>query len=323
MNLEFAHASPPSRRAVLALGTGAALAATPAASGGTAYAAAPAATHPRGAASVPRGGGTAARDLRTLEREHGVRLGVFARNARTGRTLCHRADERFAMCSVFKTLAAAAVLRDLDRDGTFLAERVRYSQKTVTGSGYAPVTGKPENLAGGMTIAQLCAAAVGESDNAAGNLLLRALGGPRTITRFCRSIGDPTTRLDRWEPDLNSAEPWRATDTTSPRAVGTTYGRLLLGDVLTPGDQRLLTGWLTANTTDGERFRAGLASDWILADKTGGGAAYGVANDVGVVQAPGGAPLILSVLSTQKAVDGPTDNEVVARTAAIVAAALV
>ncbi|WP_329455929.1 class A beta-lactamase [Streptomyces sp. NBC_01497] len=311
-----------SRRAVLALGTGAALAAALTASGGTAYAGTTTGTTGPAVPPPLRAGDAVGGQLRALEREHGVRLGVFARNARTGRTVAYRADERFAMCSVFKTLAAAAVLRDLDRDGAFLARRIHYTQKTVTDSGYAPVTGEPENLAHGMTVAHLCAAAVGQSDNAAGNLLLRALGGPTAITRFCRSLGDRRTRLDRWEPALNSAEPWRVTDTTSPRAVGTTYGRLLLGDVLAPAGRRLLTGWLIANTTDGERFGAGLPGDWTLADKTGGGDAYGVANDVGVVRAPGGAPLLLSVLSTQKRVDGPTDNAVVARTATIVAAAL-
>jgi beta-lactamase class A len=130
---------------------------------------------------------------------------VFARNTATNQTVLYRANERFPMCSVFKALAAAAVLRDLDHDHEFLAKRIRYTDKDVADSGYTPITGRPENLANGMTVEQLCAATVSHSDNAAGNLLLRELGGPTAITRFCRSIQDPTTRLDRWEP-LNSAE---------------------------------------------------------------------------------------------------------------------
>ncbi|WP_345655854.1 class A beta-lactamase, partial [Streptomyces tremellae] len=260
--------------------------------------------------------------LREVERRRGVRLGVFARDTRTGRTVAHRADERFAMCSVFKTLATAAVLRDLDHDGSYLARRVHYSRELAEASGGAPVTGKPENLAHGMTVAQLCAAAVSVSDNAAGNLLLRALGGPSAVTRFARSVGDTRTRLDRWEPRLNTAEPWRVTDTTSPRAIGTTYGRLVLGSVLTPADRRLLTGWLVANTTDGERFGKGLPADWVRADKTGTGTGYGAADDVGVVQPPGGAPIVLSVLSSRPERDAPMDEPAIARAAAIVAAAL-
>ncbi|MET8474368.1 class A beta-lactamase [Streptomyces sp. NPDC006422] len=233
-----------------------------------------------------------------LERRHGARLGVYAHDLGTGRTVRHRADERFPMCSTFKTPAVAAVLRDLDRDGEYLARRVHYTQADIDRAGGAPVTGKPENLANGMTVAELCGAAISYSDNTAANLLMEPLGGPGAVTRFVRSIGDRTTRLDRWEPELNSAEAGRVTDTSTPRALGRTYARLVLGDALAPADRDRLTKWLLANTTSGERFRAALPADWELGDKTGTGR-YGTANDVGIAWTPDGAPVILSVLSTK------------------------
>ncbi|MEU7073388.1 class A beta-lactamase [Streptomyces narbonensis] len=302
----------PSRRTALALGAGVGAAlASVLPFGGTAR------------ASTARRGG---RDrlttrLRELEGEHSARLGVFAHDVRTGRTVAHRADERFPMCSVFKTLAAAAVLRDLDHDGTFLAKRVRYTQELVKRSGYSPRTGLPENLADGMTVDELCDATMRYSDNAAANLLLRELGGPTAVTRFARSIGDGVTRLDRWEPELNSAEPWRATDVTTPRAIGRTYGRLVLGDALTPRDRHRLTGWMLANTTSGERFRKGLPADWILADKTGGGR-YGGNNDVGIAWPPTGGPVLLAVTTAKREEDAAPDDRLVARAAALLAAEL-
>ncbi|GAA3111034.1 hypothetical protein GCM10020254_66430 [Streptomyces goshikiensis] len=160
----------PSRRTLLTLGAGAALAvgltAVPA---GGAYAAEPPAEPLTGALAGALG---------ELEREHSARLGVFARNTATGRTVAYRADERFPMCSVFKTLAAAAVLRDLDRDGEFLAWRIRYTAEEAEKSGYAVVTGRPENVANGMTVEALCAAAVSESDNMAANPAAARAGRP-------------------------------------------------------------------------------------------------------------------------------------------------
>ncbi|TLQ45993.1 class A beta-lactamase [Streptomyces marianii] len=309
------------RRTLLAAGAGAALAAglpssaaaTPPRRGGEPHAgAAPGGT--------PRPDGIS-RSLSELEREHTARLGVFARNMRTGRTVSHRAGELFPMCSVFKTLAVAAVLRDLDRKGEFLAERIRYTEKDTEESGYAVITGRDENLARGMTVAELCDAAVRYSDNAAANLLLRELGGPTAVTRFCRSVGDGVTRLDRWEPHLNSAEPWRVEDTTDPRHIARTYTRLVLGDALSRPDRRRLTGWLLNNTTSKERFRAGLPDDWTLADKTGGGE-YGTNNDVGVAWTPDGTPVVLAVLTTRQQPDDAADNRLVARTAGLLADAL-
>ncbi|MBX9427270.1 MULTISPECIES: class A beta-lactamase [Streptomyces] len=300
----------PSRRTALALGAGAALASTSALVG-------PAhASSGRGA-----GGKRLVGRLRELERRHSARLGVFAHDVRTGRSVAFRAEERFAMCSVFKTLAVAAVLRDLDHDGTFLERRIRYTEAYVERSGYSPRTELPENLAHGMTVAELCDATLRHSDNTAANLLLRELGGPTSVTRFARSVGDRTTRLDRWEPELNSAEPWRRTDTTTPRAIGLTYGRLLLGDALPREDRNRLTGWMLANTTSGERFRKGLPADWLLADKTGGGR-YGGNNDAGVTWPPDGGPIVLVVMTTRFEEDAPPVDALVADAAALVASEL-
>ncbi|MFI7410337.1 class A beta-lactamase [Streptomyces sp. NPDC049627] len=252
--------------------------------------------------------------LRELEQRHGARLGVFAHNLATRQTVRHRADELFPICSVFKTLAAAAVLRDLDRHGEFLGRRIHYTEADLP----AGSDRTREHLAEGMTVAELCEVAITHSDNGAANLLLRELGGPTAVTRFARSLGDPVTRLDRWETELNSAEPWRSTDTTSPRAIARTYARLILGDALNRPDGRLLTHWLLNNTTSGERFRAGLPPTWTIADKTGSGD-YGTTNNVGITWTPDGTPLVLAVLSTKPDRDAPWDDALVAKTAELLA----
>ncbi|MFI7309788.1 class A beta-lactamase [Streptomyces hygroscopicus] len=259
--------------------------------------------------------------MRELEREYDARLGVFALDTGTGRTVAHRADELFPVCSVSKTLAVGAVLRDLDRDGEYLARRVRYTEDDVKTAGHIPVTGAPENIANGLTVEELCAAAVSYSDNGAMNLLMRGLGGPAAVTRFCRSLGDPTTRLDRWEPDLNSAEPGRVTDTTSPRAIGQTYARLAVGRALDAGDRKRLAGWLVANTTGDARIRAGVPAGWTVGDKTGTGR-YGTTNDVGIAWLQDRAPIALAFLSTRQEQDAKAVDGLIAEATALAVTAL-
>ncbi|MFJ3664986.1 class A beta-lactamase [Streptomyces sp. NPDC090106] len=256
--------------------------------------------------------------LAALESRHGARLGVYARNLATGRTVRYRADELFPMCSLFKTLAAAAVLRDLDRDGEFLSRRIFYTADDLPESGSDKTL---EHIADGMTVAELAEVAITYSDNGAGNLLLRELGGPTAITRFARSLGDRVTRLDRWETELNSAEPWRITDTTSPRAIGRTYGRLVLGNALDGPDRELLTHWLLHNTTSGTRLRAGLPDTWTVADKTGGGS-YGTNNNAGIAWTDDGSPLVLAILTTLPAQDAARDDALVAEAAELLAGEL-
>jgi beta-lactamase class A len=253
--------------------------------------------------------------LAELERRFDARLGVYAVHTGTGRDLAHRADERFALCSTFKVLAAGAILDRYPLE--HLDGRVRYRESDLVVN--SPVT--QQHVADGMTIGELCDAAIRYSDNTAGNLLLDDIGGPGAVTDFARSLGDGVTRLDRREPDLNSAVPGDERDTTTPRAIAGDYRQLVLGDRLDPAARDRLTGWLVGNTTGGARIRAGLPPDWRVGDKTGAGD-YGVVNDVAVVWPPGGAPIVLAVLSSRAAADATGDNALIAQAATVVAEVL-
>ncbi|MDT6986509.1 class A beta-lactamase [Streptomyces lusitanus] len=247
--------------------------------------------------------------LRALEREFGARLGVFAVDTGTGATVVHRADERFALCSTFKTLAAAAVVDR--RPGARLDERVFYGTADLVT--YSPVTEK--HTEDGMTLRQLCDAAVRYSDNTAGNLLLRDIGGPRGLTAYARRLGDRVTRLDHIEPELNSNPPGDPRDTTTPRAIAADYRDLVLGDALPAAGRALLTDWLVRNTTGDRRIRAAVPRGWRVGDKTGGGE-WGRGNDVAVLwPGTGRAPLVLSVLTERTTHAASPSDELVAEAA--------
>ncbi|MFF8861221.1 class A beta-lactamase [Streptomyces sp. NPDC015139] len=272
-----------------------------------------AASAPTAAAAAGTGSPRVEAELQDLEQRYDARLGVYARNVRTGRTLSHRAGERFAMCSTFKAFAAAAVLRDRG-DRAPLDRVIHYPPHDILPN--SPRT--QENLATGMTVGDLCAAAIQYSDNAAGNLLLREIGGPAGLTRFLRSLGDDVSRLDRWEPELNTAIPGDPRDTTTPRAIGGSLERLGLGRALGDADRERFVGWLKGNTTSAGRFRRGLPDGWVLADKTGTGS-YATANDIGVAWTTRRTPVVLAVLSTRSTEDATVDEALVAEAARVIA----
>jgi beta-lactamase class A len=228
--------------------------------------------------------------LDTLERERGGRLGVMAIDVGTGRRIEHRADERFAMCSTFKTLLVAAILAREARAQSGPGRAIRYTSADLLE--HAPVT--RENLGRGeMSLAELCAAAITVSDNTAANLLLADLGGLEPFNAYVRSLGDPVTRLDRIEPLLNEALPGDPRDTTTPRAMVENLQRLFLGGALAPGARGQLVDWHRQTRSGPERLRAGLPPSWPLAHKPGTGA-HGATNDVGVAWPPGRAPIIVA-----------------------------
>ncbi len=258
----------------------------------------------------------AAEWLTALERTARGRLGVAVLDPKSGATLLHRADERFPMCSTFKLLAAAAVLKRVDAGQEVLERFVPYGKGDLLD--YAPVT-KAHVAAGGMTLGDLCAAAIEWSDNTAANLILTAIGGPEGFTAFVRSLGDTVTRLDRNEPALNTAVPGDPRDTTSPLAMARNLDAVLLGAVLTQASKAQLEAWLIADKVGDARLRAGLPRDWGIGDKTGTGD-HGTANAIAILRPPGRAPLLAAVYYTEAPDSRNAGDVVIRKVGAIIAA---
>ena len=250
-----------------------------------------------------------------IEAAVGGRLGVAVLDTATGALDGHRLDERFPMCSTFKCLAAAQVLARVDAGQERLDRRVVVTRESLLE--WSPVTGQHVGGAG-MTLAELCEAAVTVSDNPAANLLLQSIGGPAGLTAFLRHAGDDVTRLDRTEPTLNEAVPGDPRDTSTPRAMARTLRALVLGDVLSAAGRDQLVRWMAASSTGAKRLRAGLPAGWRVADKTGTGR-LGTTNDVGVLWPPHGAPRVVVAYLTQSRASADAREHALAQVARRVA----
>src|SRR6266699_6822520 len=256
----------------------------------------------------------AADQIAAIEARLGGRIGVAGLDTGNGKRIDYRAEERFALCSTFKFLAAAAVLKRVDEKKDKLDRFVSYDAKDILE--YAPVT-KAHLEDGGMTLGALCAAAIEQSDNTAGNLLLDAIEGPAGLTNFARNLGDNVTRLDRKEPESNSAIPGDERDTTAPAAMCADMQRVLLGKVLSESSQHQLEDWLQHNETGAFMIRAGVPKTWTVGDKTGR-SANGATNDVAIIRPSGRAPILVAIYSIGSTSSADDHAAIVAEAARVV-----
>lgn len=254
----------------------------------------------------------ASASLAGLEREHGGRLGAAILDTGSGARAAWRSNERFLICSTFKLLLAGAVLKHVDNGTRHLDQRIVFGRDALLE--YAPVA-KQHIGPPGMTIAQLCEAAITLSDNTAANLLLANIGGPSALTLFARKLGDRHTLLDRVEPKLN---PY---DTTTPDAMLGDMQKLLLGSVLSQNSREQLTGWMLGCKTGLQSLRAGLPRGWQAGDKTGqwDGDDVGANNDIAVVWPPHRKPLLVAAYYDNANADATARKAVLAEVGRIIA----
>jgi beta-lactamase class A len=270
------------------------------------------------AASAASAENDATTRIAAIETRIGGRIGLAALDTNNSKRIDYRPNERFPMCSTFKFLATAAVLKQVDEKQEKLERLVPYDAKQILE--YAPVT-KEHLKEGGMTLGALCAAAIEQSDNTAGNLLLDAIGGPSGLTNFARELGDNMTRLDRNEPELNSAIPGDERDTTTPAAICSDMQRLLLGNALSEASRRQLEEWLQHNETGGLMIRAGVPKTWTVGDKTGRGA-NGATNDIAIIRPSDRAPILVAIYSVGSIATANDRAAAIAEMAKIVAESL-
>ncbi|MFU9075087.1 class A beta-lactamase [Proteus sp. LHD240705] len=251
--------------------------------------------------------------LSTLEKYSQGRLGVALINTEDNSQITYRGEERFAMASTSKVMAVAAVLKESEKQAGLLDKNITIKKSDLVA--YSPITEK--HLVTGMSLAQLSAATLQYSDNTAMNKILDYLGGPAKVTQFARSINDVTYRLDRKEPELNTAIHGDPRDTTSPIAMAKSLQALTLGDALGQSQRQQLVTWLKGNTTGDHSIKAGLPKHWIVGDKTGSGD-YGTTNDIAVIWPKNHAPLILVVYFTQQEQDAKYRKDIIVKTTEIV-----
>jgi beta-lactamase class A len=245
--------------------------------------------------------------IEALERDHGGRLGVAILDTASGQRAGYRENERFLTCSTFKLLLVGAVLSRFDQGEERLERRLVFEQDAVLE--YAPLTSQHVGPPG-MTIAELCRAAIMLSDNTAANVLLAHLGGPAAVTAYARRLGDAVTRLDRIEPDLNTASADGLMDTTTPLAMLEDLRTLCLGDALSASSREQLIAWLCETTTGTELIRAGAPAGWRIGDKTGSN--RGQRNDVAILWPPQRQPVLVTAYYENATVRGEERTAVLA-----------
>ncbi|HDR7800148.1 class A beta-lactamase Bla1 [Bacillus tropicus] len=251
------------------------------------------------------------KEFSQLEKKFDARVGVYAIDTGTNQKISYRPNERFAFASTYKALAAGVLLQQYSTEN--LNDVITYTKDDLVE--YSPVTEKHVDT--GMKLGEIAEAAVRYSDNTAGNILFHQIGGPKGYEKALRKMGDRVTMSDRFETELNEAIPGDIRDTSTAKAIATNLKAFTAGNALPVHKRNILTEWMKGNATGDKLIRAGVPTDWVVADKSGAGS-YGTRNDVAIVWPPNRAPIIIAILSSKDEKGATYDNQLIAEAAEVV-----
>lgn len=223
---------------------------------------------------------------------HGLKLGVYAIDVKSGTTMQHRPDEFFPLASTVKLPVVMSVLHRVDRGMDRLDRRVTFAKADLQPP-YSEIAKRYPN-GGALSLAEICSLTISTSDNTGVDLLFKVAGGPKAVESYIHGLGIRDISIDRFERQLpNSAPAIDRRDTATPRAMATLADKLVTRSPLSPRSTSLLLRWMRETTTGDDRLRAGVPAGWRVADKTG--TYHNAANDVGLLFRPNGQPIAIAV----------------------------
>ncbi|BDU22262.1 class A beta-lactamase [Dyella sp. GSA-30] len=241
------------------------------------------------------------------QRARPATFGIAVLDVQSGKTWQVHADRGYPMMSVFKAPLGAAVLAKVERGELSLAQKITLTRADLR-HGRSPIADHFQGDSTTMTLRDLLAAAVNESDNTAADALLRLIGGPAKLTAFLRAHGIEGIRSDRGEGDIYNdvmtpnVQRGVATYMTDPRDTSTPIGavdflhKLWLNQLLSKESTQYLLSLMT--NARPRRLETGLPKGVTFAHKGGTSDTFDgmtpAFNDIGIARWPDGHAVIVA-----------------------------
>ena len=200
--------------------------------------------------------------------------GIAALDLNSGKTVSINGDTAFPMASTVKLAVAAAYLSQVD-----------YGRRTL------------DQRIAGKSAYSLMEAMLVRSDNYATDVLIRNLGGPKTVQQWVNWHGLSGIRIDRTIAQLLSdRRDLRDTrDSSTPMAMIALLKKIETGNVLKPQSRSFLQTMMARCMTGKNRIRALLPAGTRVENKTG--TLSGLTDDIGFITMPDGRRIAVAIFA--------------------------
>jgi beta-lactamase class A len=223
------------------------------------------------------------------------------------------------MQSVFKLPLALLVLHQVEQGRLSLDQPVRFLPRDrILPHVYSPLQDQYPEAGVDVPLRELLRLTVSLSDNVAADILLRVVGGPKTVDTYIAALGVSGFHLRDNEAILHRDVSAQYRNWFEPAGAVELLRRISDNSPLTAEHTELLLGWMTPAARTG-RLDGDLPAGVRVAHKSGSSDVdHGVAhatNDIGLIPLPDGRRIAMAVFVTDSTADEATREQVIARIA--------
>lgn len=247
-----------------------------------------------------------------------AKVGLAIKGQNEKDTLFINGNEHFPLQSVFKFHIALAVLSQVDKGKYSLSQKINITKKDLLPDLYSPVRDRYPN---GVTLplSEILAYTVSQSDNVGCDVLLRMIGGPGVVERYCNRIGiqDISIKINEEEQQSNWNSQFK--NSTTPKAANEIVELFYRNknNLLSKKSHHFIWKVMRETKTGEGRLRGQLPTKSIVAHKTGssGTNKQGITaavNDIGVVFLPDGSHYFISVFITESTENAASNEKIIA-----------
>ena len=233
-------------------------------------------------------------------------------------TLSVNGERRYPLQSVFKFHIALALLSQIDKGKFSLDQKIEIQKKDLLPDLYSPLRDKYPNGAT-LTISEILKYTVSASDNVGCDLLLRLLGGPKSVEEYFvkNNFKDISIKFNEEQQQGNwdlQFQNWTTPKATNEILMSFYYNTKKL---LSQKSYDFIWKTMKETETGKGRLKGQLLEGTIVAHKTGTSGANkngltAAVNDIGIVFLPDGQHFFISVFVTDSKEDATTNEKIIA-----------
>jgi beta-lactamase class A len=231
----------------------------------------------------------------------GGRIGVYALDLATGRSVSVLGDQRFPMASTSKIAIAATFMAGVERGRWSLSSEFPLMMPVASAkfsSVKAPV--RPGQYFKAIDLIEMM---ITRSNNQATDALLAAVGGPAAVNAWTQAngIGEFNITRDiatlvRDDGEVDPASRIDVRDSATPEAMVRLVSGLYQARFLSDSSRQVILGAMERCKTGARRIKGMLPETAQVAHKTG--SLNNTSSDVGIIQSPDGHAIALAIYVT-------------------------